>query len=86
MNNLLITYDLHFSGQDYQALIEKIQSLGQAKSILKSVWVLKTSLSADVVRKSLQTVMDKNDFIFVCRFDEWSAFMLEESNQFISGA
>ncbi|WP_269823175.1 hypothetical protein [Aggregatibacter actinomycetemcomitans] len=37
-NNILVTYDLNKSGQNYDALIEKIKTLGAWAKVQQSVW------------------------------------------------
>lgn len=85
LKQILVTYDLNAAGQNYAKLVDAIRSLGNCKRILQSVWVLKTDLDCNTVRNRLKTVIDANDFIFVCEFDRWSSFMAEESNAFLLG-
>lgn len=62
----LIMYDLNTEGKDYNALYDKIKSLGEWFHPLESVWFL-SSLSNDVnvITDQLRTTMDNNDHIFV---------------------
>lgn len=64
-NNILVTYDLNKSGQNYYALIEKIKTLGAWGKVQQSVWYLHTSYSADEVLDHLTKVTDFNDSLFV---------------------
>lgn len=63
----LITYDLNTEGKDYNALYDKIKSLGQWFHPLESVWFLQPSISNDVniITETLRTVMVDSDHIFV---------------------
>lgn len=66
MNNLVISYDLFKQGQNYDAVIAAIKGLsGTWAKIHKSVWYIKTPLSAAQVRDQLQRVIDSNDSLFV---------------------
>lgn len=64
-NNLIIGYDLYKKGQDYDAVIDAIKSLGAAIKIQQSVWYVKSKHSSeqayDIVRKST----DPNDYLIV---------------------
>ncbi|OOF80425.1 hypothetical protein BKG93_12055 [Rodentibacter ratti] len=68
-NNILITYDLNKSGQNYEALIEKIKTLGAWAKVQQSVWYLHTSYSSEEVLDILGKVTDYNDSLFVAKLD-----------------
>ena len=72
MGKVLITYDLCRPGQDYQLLFKAISSLGEARNILRSVWVVKTSYTAQDVQKFLSKYIDRSDKLFVTQFVFWS--------------
>ncbi len=63
----LITYDLNAEGQDYNALYDKIKSLGEWFHPLESVWFLKPhdDVGVDLITEQLRTTMDNGDHIFV---------------------
>ena len=83
-NNILVTYDLNKSGQNYDALIEKIKTLGAWAKVQQSVWYLHTSYSADEVLNHLTKVTDFNDSIFVANMSDASWIGLSaEVQQFI---
>ncbi|PCI49384.1 MAG: CRISPR-associated protein Cas2 [Oceanospirillales bacterium] len=65
MKNLVITYDLKKSGQNYEGVIEAIKSFGGWARVQGSVWYVKTTLSASAVRDSLLRHIDSNDSLFV---------------------
>ncbi|AGI32287.1 TPA: hypothetical protein PW733_002018 [Mannheimia haemolytica] len=69
-NNILITYDLNKSGQNYAALIEKIKTLGAWAKVQQSAWYLHTSYSSKEVLEMLSTVTDYNDSLFVAQLSE----------------
>lgn len=83
-NNLLVTYDLNKSGQNYDALIEKIKTLGAWAKVQQSVWYLHTSYSTDEVLDRLSKVTDFNDSIFVANMNSasWRG-LSSEVQQFI---
>lgn len=66
---LLVTYDLNSPGQNYQRLIQGIQSMGQWYHCLESTWLLRTSLSAEQVANRLRQQMDSNDRLLVTAFN-----------------
>jgi len=45
-NNLHISYDLNVSGQNYEAVIAKIKTLGGWAKIHKSYWYVNSVLTA----------------------------------------
>lgn len=63
----LITYDLNTEGKDYNALYDRIKSLGQWFHPLESVWFLHPSSNIDVnaITEQLRTTMQNNEHIFV---------------------
>lgn len=61
----LISYDLKKPGQNYTELYEKIKSLGEWAHPLESVWLVKSSLTAEKISSLLSQYFDKNDFHFV---------------------
>ncbi len=67
-NNILITYDLNKSGQNYAALIEKIKTLGAWAKVQQSAWYLHTSYSSKEVLEMLSTVTDYNDSLLLLNY------------------
>ena len=65
-NNLLISYDLISPSQDYDAVIDRIKTLGSWAKIHKSYWYVKSDYTASEACKEIWAVMDNNDKIFVC--------------------
>ncbi len=65
----IISYDLNNPGQDYTNLFKRIESLGNALHIQKSVWLLKSNLKAMDISTLLHNDMDKNDTLFVSELD-----------------
>lgn len=61
MNNLFISYDLYREGQNYDAVAKAIQAMGAAIKAHKSVWYVRSSLTAEQAVKRLQLVIDAND-------------------------
>jgi len=64
MNTYIISYDLIRPGKDYSNLIAHIKGYTWAYP-LKSVWLIKSSLTAEQVRNAARTHMDANDKILV---------------------
>lgn len=83
-NNILITYDLNKSGQNYAALIEKIKTLGAWAKVQQSVWYLHTSYSSKEILEILSTITDYNDSLFVVQLSDanWRG-LSNEVSQFI---
>ncbi|MEB8690419.1 hypothetical protein P4H09_16030 [Bacillus cereus] len=73
----LITYDLHQPDKDYNSLYEEIKSLGDCINPLKSVWLVKTTLSSEIIIERLKKVADKDDDFIVVQYDtpDRSAYM-----------
>jgi hypothetical protein len=64
-NNLFVSYDLYSLGQNYDKVIEVIKSKGNWAKVQKSLWYLKTVLSAQSVAEAVWAVMDTNDSLIV---------------------
>lgn len=65
MNNLTISYDLYKQGQDYHAIIGEIKTLGNWARLHKSVWHVKSGLSAAQAVERLKRVIDSNDSLYI---------------------
>lgn len=63
----LITYDLSLPGQKYEALTDRIKELAgkDCLHIMQSVWIIKSSSSAEEILKCLNADFDLNDSMFV---------------------
>ena len=61
----IVNYDLNKT-KDYESLFAEIRKLG-GRRVLKSCWLVISSLSAKVLRDRLLSVMDGDDGIFVAR-------------------
>lgn len=81
----IITYDLRKVGQNYDALYEKIKSLGHAIHPLQNLWILDTGFNITVVRDQLKTTVDSNDSIFVAQLykGSYSAWMSQEAHTWL---
>lgn len=67
-SKFLVTYDLVGTSEtssDYTKLIETIKSFPSWGKIQKSVWLVKTNLSATEVRDALSARMDGDDRLMV---------------------
>ena len=65
MKTMIITYDLHKVGQNYDCLKESIKSYGTWCHPQGSVWLIRTTSSASQVRDKLKRCLDGNDKLFV---------------------
>ncbi|KFZ27052.1 MAG: CRISPR-associated endoribonuclease Cas2 [Candidatus Izimaplasma bacterium HR2] len=73
MGVFLITYDL-IKDKDYKKLFEKLESYGTYSHCLESVWMIESSDAAATIRKYIETAMDSDDKILVCRLSgNWSS-------------
>jgi CRISPR/Cas system-associated endoribonuclease Cas2 len=67
----LITYDLSSPEKDYSSLFSEIENLGNAKRILKSVWLVAVEdKNAHQISETLRKVMDKDDLLYVVKNHE----------------
>lgn len=64
MNTYLISYDLIRPEKDYTRLLAHIKSYTWAYP-LKSLWLIKSSLTAEQVRNAARAHMDANDKVLV---------------------
>lgn len=80
-----ITYDLNRPGQNYPSLYRTIEGMGQTDHPLQNLWLVDTNLSADSIRDSLRSVIDPNDFVFVCKVEVYSAYMPRSSINWLQG-
>ncbi|MFH0959800.1 MAG: CRISPR-associated protein Cas2 [Pseudomonadota bacterium] len=64
MNIILVSYDLHRPGKDYEKLWEHLKSYAWAKP-LESLWLVKTTYSAEQIRDDVINYIDQNDSVFV---------------------
>lgn len=74
----LINYDLCSPGKDYSELITAIKSYGYWAKICESCWAVKTSATDAQIRDHLKNYIDTNDKLFVCAFDGWAGFNLNQ--------
>lgn len=72
-----ISYDLigtDEESEDYKRLIDKIKSLGAAKRVEYSLWVVDTDDSPEEVRDALRDYVDADDKLIVMRRVSGSAW------------
>lgn len=63
--NLLITYDLDKPGQNYDAVRNRIETLGKWLHVQRSVYYLHTTLTAQEAHSAIWSAMDINDRLIV---------------------
>ena len=71
--NLFVAYDLDNPGQNYEAVHEKIKSLGPRYHAQQSLFYVHTGLNAQQAHQAVWSVMDTNDRLIVV--DATSAVM-----------
>lgn len=84
MSVKIISYDLGSpeSSSDYEELIKYIKGLGSWAKPLYSVWFVDTDKTSKQVREGAQAYMDKNDKIFVAKWNPsvgWSSSGLSDA-------
>jgi hypothetical protein len=65
IKNIFISYELNTSGQDSEAVIEEIKSLGEWAKAQESHWYLKTTLTANQVLDCIWRKMNLDDSLIV---------------------
>ena len=65
MESYIITYDLKYSSNNYDDLIDKIKNYPKWAHVNESVWIVKSNTSAEDIRNNLTTVINSNDSLFV---------------------
>ena len=64
MHTHIVSYDLNKPGQNYPAIVTRLEQLG-AKRILYSQWMLKSTMTAEQLRDDLKRQIDVNDRLLV---------------------
>lgn len=65
----MVNYDLNSPGQNYDDLFSAIKGIGPSLHILKSSWLIETSIGAKEIYNHLSQFIDKNDNIIVNHLD-----------------
>ncbi len=63
--NYFVAYDLNFPGQNYDAVTERIKSLGRYAHMQMSLFYLQSELTLPEVHAAIREVMDVNDRLAV---------------------
>lgn len=80
MENILITYDLLPTNQNYPLIINRIKEVAGKEmfwSELKSVWIIRTEHSSKAIFEMLSSYVDDNDKLLVLTLEEegkWKGF------------
>lgn len=72
MSVYIISYDL-IKDKDYKELITEIKSLTTWAKPLESFWLVKTDLTASVIRDRLKAKLDKDDKLIIIETGAWWA-------------
>lgn len=82
---LLISYDLHAPGRDYEPLIEEIKKAGSWCHLHESAWIIDTRDSPETWVDRLTPRVDRNDEIFVVRLARnwWSVRLAPEKVEWL---
>lgn len=76
---LLITYDLHNPGQDYDNVIEVIKTAASWAHPQGSVWLVDTTRTPAEWRDTLKAAGDPNDEYFVSRLaHNWASMGMDK--------
>ncbi|MFA6466765.1 MAG: CRISPR-associated protein Cas2 [Patescibacteria group bacterium] len=65
MNTFLVSYDLIRPGKDYSTLHHHLKSYSNWAKPLESLWLIKSSLTAEQLRNTVQQYLDANDKILI---------------------
>ncbi|MGO3785531.1 MAG: hypothetical protein ACTJIB_06550 [Pseudoalteromonas prydzensis] len=65
LSNLIVSYDLHATGQNYDAVIKSIKSLGGWAHIQGSIWYVNSQFNAEQAAKHVWGNMDENDSLII---------------------
>lgn len=76
----VITYDLSKPIANYEKVFETIKSFGNSIRFQKSVWIVKTSYSPSQMYDKLKSVLDADDYIFICELQNHYYGWAEEDN------
>ena len=80
-NNLFVLYDLHAVGQNYDAVVNAIKSLGSWAKVQQSVWYVDSPLDAKQAAKKLRNSTDHNDSLIVLDTTNNGAFWYNLSDE-----
>ena len=72
-----VSYDLHKAGQNYTCISEKLEEMGTHWHFQQSVWLVKWGGNPYDLANHLETCLDSNDKLFVCRVSHdaaWSGY------------
>ena len=61
----IVTYDLHQTGQNYECIKKKLETIPKHWHMQGSVWVIETEQTAVQLRDSLLSCLDSNDNLLV---------------------
>jgi hypothetical protein len=75
MKTIQINYDLRKPGRDYESLYKYLRSYPTRCRPLQSLWLVRTSKSASMVRDELKKHVDRNDkvLVFDVTGDAWAS-------------
>ena len=76
MAKYIVTYDLK-NEKNYKALIDKIKTYNGYCKLMDSTWVVGSKSDSKAIKKTLRSVMDKDDVLFVAKLTtkEWSCWL-----------
>lgn len=66
---LIFNYDMNTPGKNYQGLYDFLNKLDSIRA-MDSVWLIKTSNSAETFYDQVNKYFDKNDYLLVSKFNE----------------
>lgn len=78
---LLVTYDLHNPGRDYDKVAKVLESADSWIHPQGSVWILDTQDNCETWRDSLKNAGDKSDEYFVVQLTKhWAGFKMGKAS------
>jgi len=82
--NLFVSYDLDAPGQNYKRVIEAIHALGEAVPVHRSLFYVKSNLTAEQAEARVWAAADGNDRVIVFEaVDAWWHNALPGAQEFI---
>ena len=84
---LLVTYDLHQHGRDYDAIARTLNTARSSIHPQGSVWIIDTDLTPADWRDKLKAAGDGNDEYFIARLQrQWASFNMGNAANWLNEA
>ena len=85
MKTIQVSYDLSEPERNYDGLLEYLSSFARWTRVLDSMWIIRTTKSAETVRDELMRFVDSNDRVVVLDVtdDCWAANFTSDSTNWM---